>query len=138
MNTLRRSAFAAHLLLVVGAFLALALGTLHFETAGGAVGYSTPVAVALMGLLALRVLLLSYRRALDTGASSLGALAAVVGTVLLAPFVTLALLGIPSAIRSDGTTGQAAAPLHIMLALPGGAAMGMGALLLVQVVFKAL
>lgn len=137
MTTLRRSAFALHLLFAFGAMLSLALGTLHFEAAGGAVGYSTPVAVALMGLLVLRILLLSYRRALDAGASALGALAAVAGTVLLAPFVTLALLGIASAVRADGAAGQAAAPWRIALALPAGAAIGAVVLLLVQAVSKA-
>ncbi|MDT8992340.1 hypothetical protein RQP54_15820 [Curvibacter sp. APW13] len=139
MNLLKRSAFAAHLLLSLGALLGLALGTLQFETAGGAVGYSTPVAVALIGLLALRILWLSFWRARDAGAQVAGALAAVVATVMFAPFVTLALLFLPSAPKGEGLAqGRACATWLVVLSLPLGAAAGIATLLLVQAVFKAL
>jgi hypothetical protein len=138
MQPLCRSAFAAHLLSTAGALLAIALGTLHFETAGGAVGYSTPVAVGLLALLVLRILWLSFLRALDAGTSVPGALAAVVGTLVLAPFVTLALLALPSAVRPDGSHGAVASPAWVVLALPFGGAVGGAVLLLVQAIFKAL
>ncbi len=137
-QTLRRSAFAAQLLAAAGGFLVLALGTLHFETAGGATRYSTPVTVGLMALFGLRMLWLSHLRALDAGASGLGAWAAVVGSVLFAPFVTLVLLFIPSAPRSDGETGQDSTPLRVVLALPLGAVVGGMLLFLVQTVSQAL
>lgn len=137
MSPLSRSAFAASLLFSLGALLALALGTLHFETAGGAVGYSTPVAVGLMALCLLRILAASYQRGLDIGASTGGAVLAVVASLMFPPFVTLVLLFVPS-VSKEGVQSPPAAKLTLLAALPLGIACGLGLLFLVQAVFKAL
>lgn len=140
MSYLSRSAFAATLLFCLGAFIALALGTLHFETAGGAVGYSTPVAVGFMVLILAWLLVATYRRAGDLGAPLSGRLAAVVGTCFFPPLVTLIVMCVPSATagRDGQRASRTAGPLKIALALPLGAAIGWGLLLLVQAVFRAL
>lgn len=137
MTPLSRSAFAVALLFNLGFLGALALGTLHFETAGGAVGYSTPVAVGLMALSLLRILVASYQRGMDIGASVWGRVLVVVASVMFAPVVTLVLLFIPSVSR-DGAQSPAAAKLTLLAALPLGSACGLGLLFLVQAVSKAL
>lgn len=137
MSNLSRSAFAATLLFCVGALLALALGTLHFETAGGAVGYSTPVAVGLMALLLVRALVATYQRAGDLGASAAGRLLAVLASLVLPPFVTLALLALPS-VRQNGTPPVVAGPVKLVAALPLGVIAGLILLFLTQAIFKAL
>jgi hypothetical protein len=137
MPHLSRSAFAAVLLFCLGALGALALGTLHFETASGAVGYSTPVAVGLMVLLVLRALVACYQRAGDMGASALGSCLAVVASLAFQPFAALALLFLPS-VRQDGEPPVVAKPLKVACALPLGVGVGLLLLFLTQAVCRAL
>lgn len=139
MVNLSRSAFATRVLFCFGAVIALALGTLHFETAGGAVGYSTPVAVAFMAIFILVMLVATYQRAADLGASVLVRCLAVIGSVWFAPVVTLVLLFLRAAPRGEGSEpSPTVGPLRMVLALPLGVAVGLAVLLLVQAVFKAL
>ena len=137
MAPLSRSGFAAILLFHLGLLGALALVTLHFETAGGAVGYSTPVAVGLMALSLLRILVASYQRGADIGASVWGCVLVVVASVMFVPLVTLALLFVPSVSR-EGGPAPAAAKFTLLAALPLGSACGLGLVLLVRAVSQAL
>lgn len=137
MAPLSRSGFAAILLFNLGLLGALTLVTLHFETAGGAVGYSTPVAVGLMALSLLRILVASYQRGVDIGASVWGRVLIVVASVMFAPLVTVALLFVPSVSR-EGGPAPAAAKFNLLAALPLGGACGLALLFLVRAVSQAL
>lgn len=141
MQPLSRSAFAARMFFLLGTILALALGTLNFETAGGAAGYSTPVAVVLMGICLLAMLAASYQRAVDFGAPALGGVLLAIGSMMFFPFVTLVLLFVPSAAsggRADARPGKPTGPFWVLVSLPLGVVCGLALLFLTQAIFRAL
>ena len=128
MQTLDRSAFAGTLLFHLGVVLVLALGTLHLETAGGATGSSTPVAVAAMALVAARVVGACYQRAGDMGLRGVMRGLVTLAGIAFIPLGTLVLLLAPSRPLQAAPASRTLSIARVVLALPLGAALGAGVL----------
>jgi hypothetical protein len=117
-GALDRGRFNAGVLSGLSALLTFAFITLDGQTGGHMSGGSFAAHLLLMLSLALSLIPLTLRRALDLGWSVPKAGLAVVGSVILFPFMTLLLMLPPGRPGRDDPAALSPLPLLVVLAAP--------------------